>query len=145
MEGRCYVCRTYGPTRGVMTCLGALRCCDSCVGALTRVAELELRERSLVRQLRDVSLGQGLPQPKLERPVVELISGSIQLLDALRRFVEVTDPSNGFDSGHALERVERDDGSVTYACVMPTCRVCAASGLARTLLSATEGSDASDL
>ena len=140
---RCYVCRRLAP----LTIHKDRRVCRGCENAVGRVLDLESVESFLVERI--ILLRDNTDEPVTLRRCQDALAklGSSYLVDhatlarVLGRIVAVLEPTAG--KGHALETIKEDHQrtvgshqSVTYACIMPGCEVCAVVGAAREMLQA---------
>ena len=138
---RCYVCRRQATTRQLLD----RNVCNRCANALPRVLELESSESVMVEALLRVrSSSNDVATFHVAENALRMV-GSVYLVDlagitrVLSRICAVLEPTAG--KGHALETLKEDHQrtvgakrSITYACIMPGCEVCAVVGAAQEML-----------
>jgi hypothetical protein len=115
------------------------------MNALPRVLELESAETIMVEALLKIRAeSNDLDTFRIVENALRLV-GSSYLVDlaaisrVLGRICAVLEPTAG--KGHALETIKEDhqrtvgsQQSITYACIMPGCEVCAVVGAAQEML-----------
>jgi len=138
---RCYICRRQASTRTI----NDRNVCNRCINALPRVLELESAETVMVETLLKLRAeSSDLNTFRVVETALRMV-GSAYLVDlaaitrVLGRICAVLEPTAG--KGHALETIKDDHQrtvgsyrSITYACIMPGCEVCAVVGAAQEML-----------